>query len=67
MYDSNFYNAIMKKSHMTRDDWVYIHHKKTVDNAVNEKLKNDPKMKKLGIKDSQDFYNYAAQKYIEED
>ncbi len=52
---------------MARDDWVYLNHKKTTHDALVNKLKKDPKMRALGILDFQDFCQYHAQKYLEED
>lgn len=57
----------MQKSDVARDDWAYPNMPKKLDDAVNAKLKEDPKMKKLGIRKSNDYYTYIAQKYIEED
>lgn len=56
----------MQKSDMARDDWVYPNMPKELDDAVNEKLEKDPKMKKLGIWKSNDYYTYLARKYLEE-
>lgn len=58
---------MVQKSDMGRDDWVYPNIPKELDDAVNEKLKKDSKMKKLGIWKSNDYYTYLARKYLEEE
>lgn len=52
---------------MVRDDWIMKNIEKTLDHAVNEKLRKDPEMKKLGIRTSQKWYEYQARKYIEKE
>jgi len=57
----------MQKSNMARDDWAYPNIPKKLDKEVNAKLKKDPKMKKLGIWKSNDYYTYLAREYIKDD
>lgn len=56
-----------KITFMGRGDWIMKNIEKELDDSVNEKLKKDPKMKRLGIRTSQKFYEYHARKYVEED
>lgn len=51
---------------MGREDWLYPNIPKELDDAVNEKLKKDNDLKKLGIRRSNQYYAYIARKYIEE-
>lgn len=57
----------MQKSNMGREDWIMKNIEKVLDDSVNEKLKKDPIMRRLGIRTSQKWYEYQARKYLEED
>ena len=67
MYDRNHYIRMALKSDMGREDWVYPNIPKELDEAVNEKLKKDPLMKKLGIWKSNDWYAEMARQYVKKD